>query len=528
MAEPQEIPRNPNDSYVLLTWAEGGAVNEPTSGKKNTGWIAEVVDKETLNWTSRDAMRFTRAIVARYPQAAEGFFTSWLVRNGVWANGFGALEGFLSDALVTDSLVADVWLDPADIDTGAVRIQVSVPLASPFTFIANRDTYVFVPIDVVVPPTATLADLIFLDVPVSDPPPATPAGTVPVWRVETDGAAIVDQEILVPTVPILKTVGITEAAIMGNVEVGGNLDVMGNLSVTGTSTLEDVLTVNAAATVNGMTSVNGTLMVDGTLSVINDNPASFTGNVTLGDGAGDAIVVQGTTNVNAPATFNSTLTANGNVNLGNDPADALTINATVTFGANTITGAGGTITTSTVNGSTVGATVINFNTTTPSGTNGRLVYNGRRLSVGDGLSARRLMHPLTAYVVSHTTTAATTDITGATISMDIDDDEWVFFRVSAIQDVDTAGQDPKIRLAATNGVDNVTILNLGDVDQAQLTLPSVAANNDRSPNIFTVRWKPTNDVITPDNTSWVIRVQHGVTGGVTLISSNVFLEGWYE
>lgn len=270
----------------------------------------------------------------------------------------------------------------------------------------------------------------------------------------------------------------------------------------------------AGATIDATNNSNGFAV----LGTVNGSGAAIRG---VSTGAGPALEAIGNLNVT------------GNSTLGNAGSDTLTINAATTiaedvdFGANTITGAGGTITTSTMNASAVVPTEVRFNTTSAVTGNGRAAYDGRRLSVGDGSAARRIHHPKTAYVVSDNTTSAVEDITGASISMEIEDDEWVYFRITAMQTVSASSQDPKILLAATNGVDNVSILNTGDADQAQVILPTVVANGDTSPTGFVVRWKPTNDVGSPDNTSWTIRVRHGVTGA-TLTTSNVFFEGWYE
>lgn len=518
MPEIQEIPRNPDDSVVSLTWAEGGSATEPSAGRKDTGFLSlDVVSEEEMNWLSRDPMRFVRALYGRYPNASEALFTSWLVRNGVWANGINPLEGFLSDSLVTDSLVADVWVNPPDIDTGATRVQVSVPKASPHTFPATRDTYVFVPVDLLVPPTATTADLTFLDVPVGDPAPATPAGTEAVWRVETDGTSIVDQEVLVFVVPAFKDVG-TQSMFTGTLDVLGNASVAGNLDVLGNTTLGDTsgdtLVVTATSTFLNMVTLADDLVVDG-LTFLN-------GDVDIGNAAGDAISVLGTMTVTPAATFNGLVTHNANID----------------FGANTITGAGGTVTTSTVNagsmdtGSSAGTVrpgiIYPYTDATPSALLGRTQFNGSRWSVGDGAVARTIYSPIEAYVVSDSTTSSIDDIAGASVSLLIGDNEWVIVTLDLWMDVSTAGEDPTLRIAATNGVDNVSILNTGDGDAASKVLPSTAANGDDRPARLVVRWKPTNDIVTPNNTNWTIRARHGVTGAATLTSTNVLLSVRYE
>lgn len=366
MTEPQEIPRNGDDSYVVLTWAEGGNKVEPSLGKKGTGWQSgDVVDEDTINWTSYATMQFVRALVSRYPQASEALFTSWLVRNGVWANGLNPLEGFLSDAAVTDSLVADVWVNPPSIDTGAIRIQVSVAKATPWVFPASRDTYVFVPVDVTVPPTATNADLTFTSVPIGDPAPATPAGTEAVWRVETDATSIVDQEILVFTVPSFKSIGI-QSMFVGSLDVLGNATVAGDLDIAGDTTIgdagTDTLVVAATTTFLDMVTLADDLIVDG---------ATFlNGNVDIGNAAGDAISVLGTMTVTPTATFNGAIIANGDVTLGNAVGDAIEL-----VGSTTVSEVMSIEATTTVVGGSGGALTSDASAVLT--WNGQIVANGR-------------------------------------------------------------------------------------------------------------------------------------------------------
>ena len=179
MAKPQDITRQATDIVVPLTWAELGAATEPAAGKKDTGWLANgIVDSAELNWLDRQPQRWLRALFSRYPQASEGLMSSWLVRNGVWADGINPLEGFTSDTGKLDPLAADVWLDPDE--TGdAVRLQVYVSKASPHLFPANQDTYIFAPIDVIDPPSVSDADLTYISVAVGNPAPTSLAKVGP-------------------------------------------------------------------------------------------------------------------------------------------------------------------------------------------------------------------------------------------------------------------------------------------------------------------------------------------------------------
>lgn len=344
---------------------------------------------------------------------------------------------------------------------------------------------------------------------------------------------------------------------INDLTVDNDLAVTGDFSVGGNTTLGDA----AGDTV----STSGPLMVGTTLTVTTD--LAVNGNTTLGNAAGDTVTIAGpltasgalatlgdsvnlgteagakTVTIGADAadtlTCQANATFNNDVVLGSSSTDALIVPATSTFqspinigssvdfGANTITGAGGTITTSTVNSSVVVPTEVRYNTGVgPSPTsNGRTGYDGRSLTLGDGSTARRFHTPQTVYVVSDTTTLAVEDVTGASITMDIGNNEWVYFRLNAGH-VLSVGDTFSVLLAASNGVDNVTVLNSGDDDVASYGFTFGA--NQKITQILTVRWKPTNDIPVPNNTTWTIRVRHGVSGGNTLTTSNVHLEGWYE
>jgi len=521
VTEPQDITRNPDDSVVPVTWAEGGAVTEPSAGKKDVGWAAaDVVDKETINWTNREPMRWLRALYSRYPQASEGLMTSWLVRNGAWSdNGVGALDGFLSDTSGgANVFAADVWANPPDIDTGAVRVQVSVSKASPATFSASRDNYVFVPIDMISPPTVSVAELTITAVSIGDPAPATPAGTVAVWRVETDGSSIVDQEVLVFTIPSFKTIGVTAINTLGNVNVGGDLDVAGNLTVGGTSDFSDAVDVAAMLTVSG------------------DAPAVFTGNVTAGTDAGDAVVINGTTNVNA------TLSANGNVNLGNNTgdqinvggggSDAVAVLAPSTFGqtitmnavlnalsginlsAQTIGGTPGSL----VDVELLQITEVRWDAsgTTLPGAAGRTRWNDTFFALMDGAGqVRTFDEPSRGHDVAFTTSSGIADTT-ATCGRRIKENEPTIIEVVVSRyENSTAPDTMNFRLSITGP--------LGTVEPVATSYQVATSGVGYSQN-YTFRWTPTDDFgaeTTTQNYSALVRL--GTSGG-TLDADDVAIK----
>jgi hypothetical protein len=303
----------------------------------------------------------------------------------------------------------------------------------------------------------------------------------------------------------------------GPVTVGGALQVNGNTTLG--NAIGDTTTVAGPATFDSTATITGTLTCNG--------------NITLGNASSDALAVVATVTVQNEATFDDLVTCSADVILGSADTDSLivvstttfqspiNINDTVDFGANTITGTGGTLTTNTLNIDTIQYS----NSGVVPATNGLSVYDSRTLTLGDGTTARRVHTPVEAYAVSHTTALAVADITGASITMDIETSEWVKVRLSAAHLL-AGGDTFSILIAATNGVDVVTVLNSGDADAASYGFTFGAAQ--KITQSITVRWRPINDVAVPNNTTWTLRARHGVSGGNNLTSSNVELQAWYD
>jgi hypothetical protein len=350
MSTPEEYPRQPTGRAVDITWAESpGQAIEPTPAKKLAGWNAgDVVDKGTRNWADQAPMRAARSVFSQHP-TAEKLFTTWLARHGIWSNdAMPPLQGFLSDGPAgVNTLVCDLWADPNG--TGAVRVQVNVPKATPTTFVATRDTFVFSPIDSLEPPTIAGTELSYIDVPVGDPQPATPAGTVPVWRVRTDAATITEQEILVPTIPVLHPIALLALTIGGDLEVNGATTLNGTLDVCGSTQLGDDLadtvdvfgnttlgddetttvTIPGAVTITAL----GSLDVDGTFTADTGNLTATAsvkfvskGETILGTSAADLLTVEAATTFKAPVSLQTSLTVLGasGGSISSDPTAELT------------------------------------------------------------------------------------------------------------------------------------------------------------------------------------------------------------
>jgi hypothetical protein len=372
VADPENVPRYPTGQIDQGTWAELGTATEPVSGKQDTGYTpGNVVTSAELNWLIQNGFRFDRASFSRMPVASELFFGSWFppVDCGIWQDAVNPLDVYLTDSGGVDSIVADVWVDPISVSTGAVRVQVNVPLGDPQTLVANRDTYVYVPAAMLVPPLVSRAEVTFLNVPINDPQPATPAGTVPVWRIETNGVGIVNQEILLQDMPILKQVGLDvlfandltigdDLQIGDDLNVGGDVDIAGGLlvgadiNVTGGVFADTILAYTGLYSGGDINAAYGELYVglDGTfggllsaLDIVATDSLSVDGNVDLGVGAGAKTITVGADSADTFTTA-ATATLASNVNLctgtgnftctvGSAALDTFTCNATATFNA---------------------------------------------------------------------------------------------------------------------------------------------------------------------------------------------------
>jgi acetyltransferase-like isoleucine patch superfamily enzyme len=305
-------------------------------------------------------------------------------------------------------------------------------------------------------------------------------------------------------------------------------------SISGSLTIEngallDVLSGGALVMRNGSTfAVESNVVFQ-----VETSLATFLGDLVIGTASADALIVVSTATFQSPAYFG------GHVEIGNNPADLLTVYATSTFnepvtfaddidfGTNTILGTGGTITTGTVNADVVAPTEVRWDSipgVLPT-TNGRSSYDGRTLTIGDGVRARRFHTPVEVYVVSHAMMGAIIDIPGASVTMDIDPNEWVYVKISAAH-VLSGGDTFTVLIAATNGVDNVVVLNSGDDDTASYGFTFGAAQ--KITQGMTIRWKPTNDIAVPNNNNWTLKVRHDISGANTLTTSNILLQVWYD
>lgn len=265
MAEPQDFPRAADDSFVIQSWAEAGTAVEPSAGRKATGWVAgDVVTEGELNWLDREPMRTIRAVNSRAVTTSR-LFGSWVSLNGYWDNGPNPLEGYLSDGAAA-SRVADVYVDTG---SGAVLMQVTVPLASPNLFSASRTHWIAVPYSSIAPPKVTLAELSIQAVALNAPDPGAPAGFVTIWRVDTDGATITSESRVVPEFPALREIGIVS-----------------NLHVSGTSDLDGLVTLGAGMDANNQDifdaneiTAAGPVTITGAIA---SGTIGTTGNVSIG------------------------------------------------------------------------------------------------------------------------------------------------------------------------------------------------------------------------------------------------------
>lgn len=529
MTAPTDIPVNGDGTYDEPTWGEAGGPFTVPAFEAVGASDGQALDANTLNYEWQHVARWVRATgISRMVPSDQGLFGSFLFPgSGSWTTGGATLNSSIPAAWVV--IDAD--------DDGGVVVQFNVPAGTPHAFTANKQTFVAL---------NEAGAVEYNAVNLGDPAPSPSAGYVNVWNVTTNGSEVVSGDPVLQTIPVFKDIG-AESLGASELNVSGDANVGGTLDVVGAVDLDSTLAVAGSTTINNDVLITGETIAQGLVNCASlevDTTSQFTGNVTcaadltingnttIGNASGDTLTC------NATTTFVNNVTVQGNTTIGNAGADTLTVNATTTFaanidfGSNTITGALGTITTSTVNASTVAPTVINFQNTVQQSNDGRLVYDGRRLSIGDGSDPRTVHHPRTAYVISHTIQGddGIVDITGASVQMIIEDAEWVYVRVSAKQTVDDSGESPTMLVSASNGVDSVAALNNGDDDVASVQLPATTAANQARPVSIVTRWRPTNDIAVPNNTSWTLQVRHDVSGAgtVNLTTSNVFLEVWYE
>ncbi len=541
MTAPTSIPVNADSTYDEPTWAEGqGAIAVPAGEANGLGGVA--LPSATVNYEWRHISRWLRAMaISRMVPSDAGLFGTFLFPgSGTWTTG---------GATLNSSLGASWAMIDAD-DNGGVVIQAHVPVGAPHLFTASRDTYVSL---------NEAGTVEYVAVANGASVPAATAGYKQVWKVVTNGTEITAATVLITEYPVFKTIGVEDIgaavlAVSGDADIGGGLDVVGALTVGGNSTLGNAIGDTCA--VSGPLSVGGTLGVTGVSTFT--GAVVCNGNVTLGNAAGDVITVTGTMTVAQDLTLTSGIIVNGGGALGNAAGDIWTVGGTTTFNAPVTVANGQTFT---ANGNTVLGNAdtdtvtfvakitsdleigiaetteltINSDTTFTQGffvglpnvqaTAGKVGYDGSNLIIGNGASVNDIKGVRTDYVVSDDTGSTFDDLTGASVTMTITPDAWIFAKVEAKQLRTDNASTCNLGLAATNGADTITILNNGDADQALSTLPPATAVDQTHPNAIVVRWKPTNDFAVPANNNWTIYARHGVSAG-TVTSSNVYLQVW--
>lgn len=361
------------------TWGESGG---PFSIPPNvaTGFGADALPSNTVNYEWQHIARWVRAIRDRMVWSNAGLYTTFLFPgSGTWTIGGATL----------DSSIGPCWAMVDANDDGGIGVQFTVPVGTPHTFTASKDTYVNLD---------ETGAVEYQEVNIGDPAPSPSAGYVAIWKIVTSVTELVSATVLVFEVPVFVSLAGLSIATTGNAEIGGDLDVVGattlggTLGVTGATTLEDTL------------DVSGVTIVDNTFTVDNQNPAYLTGNVACGTTSGDAFTCNATAQFNANATFSGELKAEGNTTLGNAGTDTCTVNAVMTF--NTSIAGGVTIVTTVAAATALNLTsatgyglVINVDATSPvrapiyvtpqdadpsspSGSGGDLMFNNGRGPLG--------------------------------------------------------------------------------------------------------------------------------------------------
>lgn len=253
----QAIPVNGDGTFDDPTWGESGSFSD--SAYEGTGCPnGTLIGPNDFNQPRKHAMRWIRALRDRQFPSDQGLFDSCMIKTGTWNVSGGTLDGTLT--------VSWVMIDASD--DGGVVVEVAIGAGSPHTFGANKDTYVNL---------NESGAVEYQEVPTGDPTPTPTAGYINVWMVQTDGAEITAADVMIPTVPTVKS-----------------------LRATGTVNVDGLLTAEAGL-------------------VVTASGANITGNVTCNDN----------------------LTVLGNTQLGNAAGDTLTVPATSTFQSAVTVSAGG-------------------------------------------------------------------------------------------------------------------------------------------------------------------------------------------
>ena len=212
----------------------------------------------------------------------------------------------------------------------------------------------------------------------------------------------------------------------------------------------------------------------------------------------------------------------------------LGVNGVVSGGAGSECGPFSVVQGSTIDTGSTGILKVNnaqfYTDATPSTVGGNVQYDGHRLSLGRDGSAFPVYAPAVNYVDHVATVAALTDLTGLTVTLDIEPAREVLIELLVHQEVDTATEVPTLEIGAQNsgGADIVTRLKNGSADQARSALPATVLGGDRRPNSISIVWRPDDDIPVPANNTWTIRARHGVTGGATMDSTNCTIRVTYR
>jgi hypothetical protein len=508
---PTDIPVNVDGTYREPTWGEGGSF-DPSGHEANGAGAGVMIGANDFNEPRRHAARWIRAMITRSVPSDAGLFGSFLLPgSGGWNVSGGTLNGTLGASWV---------LVDAD-DDGGVVIQYNVTAGSPHVFTASRDTYV----DLAEDGTAT-----YTAVANGAPEPAVAASSVRVWKVVTDGTEITSATTVLPEIPVFKDIAANSLALTDLLAVGGDLDVTGNLTVGGDSALGD--DAGDSHTITGSVAVTGDTAITGSLTVAADNPANFTGDVTLGSDSADAITVNGTTTFNAPVTIanGQAFVANGNSTIGNAGTDTLTCNAAATFGTTVVANgaisalAGINLSAQTISGS-AGSLVSVENVAlleqrwtdsvgTLPGTAGEIRWNGTFFSYRDQTNvARTLDEPVRGHDATFTTDQAIVD-TDAVAVRRVQASESVWIEISCRYEADGA-EEMAYRIQVDGPLGTATILS-DDV--------TIAAANKGYPFFQALPWTPTDDFAETDPQNYTFTVGLGIGGAPTLTATNVTIK----
>jgi hypothetical protein len=345
--------------------------------------------------------------------------------------------------------------------------------------------------------------------------PDAPVGNeITLVGLDVDAVGVVTDGAVVPVTLPLPDYGLNVGIpflLSSDLTVGGAVEIGGSLTVMGPLTAEDVAQFNIDTLISTTAGTNTTIGADATnyctinSTTIQLGPTNLFGGVTI---------AYLPLNVNANAEFFYDVEIDGDVDLGvgagnktitigSAAADTLIINATTNFGSTTMTGSGGTVSTTNVSATNVTVEELRFQTsvTTLPSVAGRIRWNDTFFSFMDGAGAIRTFNePCRGYDATLTTAANPLTDTTAAATRRVKHNEPVWIEFGSHVETDSAGSNANYMLRITGP--------LGSSDVLTDAIVMASASKGYTWHEYIV-WTPTDSwplETDPQNYSFLVRM----------------------